>query len=168
MTVLFFKKIRFAILTLGVILLGLSAAYAENDPLIVASLKPVKLLKVKSIEAESLEAAAFARCLLNTSGKVYSIQQGKKTSKFSNTTKVEVRIEKTGGKAKTEVKICIWTPGVHLGTTTVKKTYTFENGNYKRTKTFKVFKAKDKKVIVYIDNKSVGNTFSYKLRVDEI
>ncbi|GAB5552054.1 MAG: hypothetical protein Sapg2KO_16450 [Saprospiraceae bacterium] len=168
MITFFSKNIRPIVLVLAVFLTGLNAAYGTVDPLSISPLKSDNYLKVESTTAKLLRDASIRKCLLNTSGKVYSIQQGKKTSAFSNTTKVEVRVEKTDGKAKTEVKICLWTPGIHLGTTTVKKTYVFESGNYKRTKTFKVFKAKDKKVIVYINNKSVTNTFSYKLRVDEI
>lgn len=162
------KSIRTTIVALIFCLISINTAYSSNHPLSLAPLQSEDYFEVESLKAKYIRAAAVRKCLLNTSGKVYSIQQGKKTSAFSNTTKVEVRVEKTGGKAKTEVKICVWTPGVHLGTTTVKKTYVFESGNYKRTKTFKVFKAKDKKIIVYIDNKSVTNTFSYKLRVDEL
>lgn len=162
------KEMRPIIVACIFCIMSSSFAYSTADPLVIMPLESQVDMEVKSSKAHLVRTAAINKCLLNTSGKVYSIQQGKKTSAFSNTTKVEVRVEKTDGKAKTEVKICLWTPGVAMGSTVVKKTYVFESGNYKRTKTFKVFKAKDKKIIVYIDNKSVGNTFSYKLRVDEI
>lgn len=168
MTTIVSSIIRPFLLIIAVGLVSFNLGYCAVNPITIAPLHGEYDFAVESLNAKTISEAAVAKCLLNTSGKVYSIQQGKKTSAFSNTTKVEVRVEKTDGKAKTEVKICLWTPGVHLGTTTVKKTYVFEKGNYKRTKTFKVFKAKDKKIIVYIDNKSVTNTFSYKLRVDEI
>ena len=158
-------------LQLSVLLLCLpllTKANNNNDPFKLTPLKMEYQTKVYSLNAEVSVEEVMAKCLLNTSGKVYSVQQGKKTSALSNTTKVKVRVEKTDGKAKTEVKICLWTDGVGMGSTVVKKTYTFENGNYKRTKTFTIFQAKDKKVIVYINNQSVGNTFSYNLRVDEV
>ncbi|MEM6377574.1 MAG: hypothetical protein AAF705_05130 [Bacteroidota bacterium] len=142
--------------------------YGNTNPFAIAPLETEYQSKVYSMNAEGEAEAAIARCLLNTSGKVYSIQQGKKISQPSNTKRVKVTIEKTGGKAKTKIKICLpHTPGNFMSST-VKKEYTFENGNYKRTKTFTIFKAKDSEVIVYIDNKSVANTFSYKLRIDEI
>lgn len=126
------------------------------------------ILEVKSIAANSDVATRALSRLLNTSCKVYSVQQGKKTSAESNTKKVKVIVEKTNGKAKTEVRICLLSEGVGLGLTTVKKTYVFEKGNYTCKKTFTVFGAKGQKVVVYIDNKSVGNTFLYTLCVDEI
>ena len=111
----------------------------------------------------------FGKILLNTSGKVYSVNKGKKTSALSNSTRVKVTVTKTGGKAKTEISIFTAeesiVPVPHL---TLKKRYTFENGNYTRTKTFTVFKAKDKQIQVWLDNKSFSNTFDYTLKVEEI
>lgn len=64
------------------------------------------------------------RCLLNTSGTVYSVNAARKTSSTSNTPKVEVVVTKTGGKAKTEVTISSVST-ITAGTlTTVKKRYT--------------------------------------------
>lgn len=162
------KEMRPIIAAFVLCIMSSTFAYSTADPLVIMPLEGPVYKEVQSSKAHLIRTAAINKCLLNTSGKVYSIQQGDKTSQLSNSTRVKVTLEKTDGKAKTEIKVCLWSEGVGMGLTSVKKTYVFESGNYKRTKTFTLFKAKDKKVVVYINNKSVGNTFSYKLRVDEI
>lgn len=116
----------------------------------------------------STTANPALRCLLNTSGTVYSINAASKTSSKSNTPRVEVTVTKTGGKAETEVTISTVSTSAAGKLTTVKKRYTFENGDYTRTKKFKVFQVKDLQINVRIDNKSFSNKFEYTVRVDEI
>lgn len=168
MTSIFSTSIRPVFLIIAVSLVSFNMAFSAADPIAIVPLQSANSFEVKSLNADLAAEVAFAKCLLNTSGKVYSIQQAKKISKVSNTKRVKITIEKTGGKAKTDIRICLpMTPGVFTSLTT-KKEYTFENGNYTRTKTFTVFKAKGSEIVVYVDNKSFSNTFSYKLRVDEI
>lgn len=99
------------------------------------------------------------RCLLNTSSTVYSVNAARKTSSTSNTPKVEVVVTKTGGKAKTEVTISSVST-ITAGTlTTVKKRYTFEAGDYTRTKKFKVWGVEGLQVQVRLEkNPSVKNS----------
>lgn len=108
-------------------------------------------------------ADLFSR-LLNTSGTVYSLAQARKTSSKSDSNSVQVSVEKTGGKAKTEITICVQSDS---GLTTVKRRYTFANGNYTRTRSFTITGAADKKIVVYLKNKSATLKFKYKLTVDE-
>lgn len=117
------------------------------------------------------EALVSGKILLNTSGKVYSINKGKKTSTTSNSKRVKVTVTKTGGKAKTEISILTLEEAsfpFSVPIKTLKKRYTFESGNYSRTKTFTLFKAKGKEIEVWLDNKSFSNTFDYSLKVEEI
>ncbi|MEO0338412.1 MAG: hypothetical protein AAF242_04285 [Bacteroidota bacterium] len=124
-----------------------------------------------NLVSNETDAALPGRILLNTSGKVYSINKGKKISATSNSKRVKVTVTKTGGKAKTKISIITreeTSLDFPIPLRTVKKQYTFENGNYTRTKTFTIFKAKDKEIEVLLDNKSFSNTFDYTLKVEEI
>ena len=124
--------------------------------------------------AEELKLAGgdmltLGNIILNASGTVYSINAGKQTSPKSNTPRVKVIVTKTGGKAKTEVTIStVSDTSVGLPLTTVKKRYTFENGNYTRTKTFTLYKVKGKQIQVRLDNKSFSNKFEYTVCIEEI
>ena len=130
------------------------------------------LLTTFSLQADTgkpLPAYPALRVLLNTSGTVYSAFPGTRVSQESNSTRVKVILTKTGGRAKADIKVSVQTqtPGLPP-LTTVKKTYTFENGNYTRTKTFILYKMKGKKAHVSIDNRSFSNKFQYTLKVEEI
>jgi hypothetical protein len=144
------KKLLFIPLTLSLLFYALPTKADTGDPVLTSRLAPA------------------LRCLLNTSGTVYSINAASKTSSTSNTKRVEVTVTKTGGKAKSEVTISTVSTSAAGTLTTVKKRYTFENGNYTRTKKFKVWKVEGLKINVRIDNKSFSNKFEYTVRVDEI
>ena len=125
----------------------------------------------RPITVSNANELVFGKVLLNTSGKVYSINKGKKISAESNSKRVKVTVTKTGGKAKTEITIFTQEEASFdfpVPLRNLKKRYTFENGNYTRTKTFTIFKAKGKPIEVWLDNKSFSNTFDYTLKVEEI
>lgn len=71
-----------------------------------------------------------------------------------------ITLEKTGGKAKTSVVVCVINKN---GSSRSLPVYTFSNGNGTSTKRFTVNNVKDKIIVVSIKNKSVGNKFKYKI-----
>lgn len=73
---------------------------------------------------------------------------------------VTITLRKTDGKAKTGVTIC--TTDKRNGKRTVHS-YTFNNGNYTRTKTFTISNARNKVISINMRNYSVGNKFKYTI-----
>ncbi len=73
---------------------------------------------------------------------------------------VTITLRKTDGKAKTGVTIC--TTDINNNRRTVHS-YTFNNGNYTRTKTFTIHNARNKVISINMRNYSVGNKFRYTI-----
>lgn len=71
---------------------------------------------------------------------------------------VEIILEKTDGRAKTGVMVCVYSKN---GASRTLPVYEFPNGNGTRTKKFTVNNAKNKIIIVSIKNKSAANKFKY-------
>ena len=65
--------------------LTIQIVHGNTNPFTIAPLAAEYESKVYSMNVEVDVEEAITRCLLNTSGKVYSIQQGKKISQPSNT-----------------------------------------------------------------------------------
>lgn len=77
---------------------------------------------------------------------------------------VRITLKKTDGRAKTGVTICTQTKN---GTRRTVHSYTFNNGNYTRTKTFVIPNARGKVISVNMRNYSVGNKFKYTIRAND-
>ncbi|MEZ4884889.1 MAG: hypothetical protein R3E32_09205 [Chitinophagales bacterium] len=73
---------------------------------------------------------------------------------------VTITLRKTDGKAKTGVTIC--TTDKNNNTRTIHS-YTFNNGNYTKTKAFTISNARDKVISINMRNYSVGNKFEYTI-----
>lgn len=78
----------------------------------------------------------------------------------SRNNSVTITLRKTDGKAKTGVTIC--TTDSRNNRRTVHS-YTFNSGNYTRTKTFVIPNARNKVISVNMRNYSVGNKFKYTI-----
>ncbi|MEM8887616.1 MAG: hypothetical protein AAGD28_06485 [Bacteroidota bacterium] len=74
---------------------------------------------------------------------------------------VTITLRKTDGRAKTGVTICTQTKN---GTRRTVHSYTFNNGNYTKTKTFTINNAKGKVISINMRNYSVGNKFKYTVK----
>ena len=90
-------------------------------------------------------------------GSVYSLAPGIYEKFEAHYNRVDIKIRKTGGRARTQVNIYL--NNVYQGH------ITFENGDYKRTETYSLNNAKGKMVKVEIVNQSVTNRFDYRLRL---
>ncbi|GHC49640.1 hypothetical protein [Ulvibacter litoralis] len=131
-------------------------------------MKTLNTLKAK-IFIVALIASAFtfqsnaqtcATTLTSKTGKVYSVNPANITTKATSD-KVTIRIKKTAGKAETQVNIYV------NNVMQQNKTIEFDNGKYTtgyRTATLN--NVKNKNIKVKVVNQSVGNTFSYKLKID--
>lgn len=73
---------------------------------------------------------------------------------------VTITLRKTDGKAKTGVTICTTDRN---GNRRTVHSYTFNNGNYTRTKTFVISNARNKVISINMRNYSVGNKFNYSI-----
>ena len=78
----------------------------------------------------------------------------------SKNNSVTITLRKTDGRAKTGVTIC--TTDKRNNKRTVHS-YTFNNGNYTKTKTFVIPNARNKVISVNMRNYSVGNKFKYTI-----
>lgn len=99
---------------------------------------------------------------------------GSKTGNIiSNTTKkytfkekackdeVEVTVTKTGGKARTTVSV--YTSSTKNGAGKLKSSFEFKNDSNKKIKTFNLSGVENKFIRVEMHNRSIGNTFKYKV-----
>ena len=75
--------------------------------------------------------------------------------------KLTITVDKTGGRAKTDVFICVHST---KNGSQQRKEYRFQNSRSSKKKTFTINNVKGKSVSVIIKNKSVGNTFKYNVR----
>ena len=76
--------------------------------------------------------------------------------------KVDITIEKTDGRAETEIIICTW--DMESGAKNNVEEYTFPNGNNTSTKKFTINNAWGKSISIKLRNKSVTNTFKYTIK----
>jgi hypothetical protein len=76
---------------------------------------------------------------------------------------VTLTINKYDGKAKTDIRVCLHSQNGNL---TNEHTYTFPNDNDAKTKTFNISDTRGKIIIVSMRNRSVGNNFKYRIRMD--
>lgn len=76
--------------------------------------------------------------------------------------KIKITLEKTGGKAKTEIYVCVHSSS--SPNAEQRKAYVFENSEGTSTKTFTLNNVLGKMVSVIVRGKSVGNTFKYKMK----
>jgi len=76
--------------------------------------------------------------------------------------KVEIIIEKTGGKAKTDIIICTW--DLKSGVKNNYTEYTFPKGKYKKSKKFIINNIHGKSISVKLRNKSAANKFKYAIK----
>ncbi|MEM6805074.1 MAG: hypothetical protein AAF696_27000 [Bacteroidota bacterium] len=76
---------------------------------------------------------------------------------------VRITLRKIDGRAKTGVTICTQSKN---GTRRTIHSYTFNNGNYTRTKTFTIPNAKGKVISINMRNYSVGNKFKYTVKAN--
>jgi len=83
----------------------------------------------------------------------------------SKHSKLEIKLDKVSGKAKTDLFICVHPV---KGSSKQLKEYRFENGKGNKTKKFTINDVKGKMISVVIKGKSVGNTFGYQLRVKKV
>ncbi|MBK9255408.1 MAG: hypothetical protein IPM42_07975 [Saprospiraceae bacterium] len=75
---------------------------------------------------------------------------------------VEITIEKTDGRAETEIIVCTF--DMNTGAKNNVEEYTFPNGNALSSKTFNVPNTHGKSISVKLRNKSVANTFAYTIK----
>ena len=118
----------------------------------------IRAVKKGGIHAASMSTAACPVRINGKKGKVYSVAPGifKTLSRYED---VNVRLKKTGGKARAQVNIYV---NGHL-----TKKIKFDNGDYTTDyKTRKLTNVKGKNIKVEIVNQSVGNTFSYDLKLE--
>ncbi len=94
----------------------------------------------------------------NTLGKLKSSSPACKNS-------VKVKVQKTGGRAKTT--IYVYASPTKNGSGTLKKTYEFPNGNSKSTKTLNVSGVNGKYIRVELKNRSAANTFKYSVKITQ-
>ncbi len=100
------------------------------------------------------------------SGNVIGNTVGKYTSQkkaCKNTAKVKVN--KTGGKARTTV--LVYTSNTKNGTGTLADSYEFPNGNKKSSKTLNISNCNGKFIRVEVKNRSAANTFKYNLNITQ-
>jgi hypothetical protein len=76
--------------------------------------------------------------------------------------KVEIEIEKTDGRAETEIIICTW--DMNSGAKNNYTEYTFPNGNNTSSKKFTITNVHGKSISVKLRNKSFSNTFKYAIK----
>lgn len=72
-----------------------------------------------------------------------------------------VKVQKTGGKARTTV--LVYAASTQNGAGTLKDSYEFPNGKSKNTKTFNLSGVNGKFIRVEMKNRSTANTFKYKV-----
>lgn len=107
----------------------------------------------------SVNAQTCLLPMLTETGTVLSAKKGQH-SVVASGDQVTVKIKKTSGRAKTDVR-------VYVEGQLVNSQLDFSNGNYTtdyRTKTLNNVQGKN--IMVQIDNKSVGNKFGYKLVIE--
>ncbi|HHC78981.1 MAG TPA: hypothetical protein ENK46_03800 [Flavobacteriia bacterium] len=80
---------------------------------------------------------------------------------FNNT--AIITINKYDGRAETGVVVCVQGKD---GVTTQKTFYTFQNSRNGKVKKITVNHVKGKIIIIAMKNKSVGNKFKYRIKVD--
>ena len=117
-------------------------------------------LKKAGVHAASIPIATCPVRIDRKKGKVYSVAPGilKASSKYED---VNVLIKKTGGKARTQVNIYV--------NGRLTKKIKFDNGDYTTDyKTRKLTNVLDKNIKVEIINQSIGNTFSYDLKLEGV
>ena len=100
------------------------------------------------------------------SGNVIGNTVGKYTStKKACKNRVTVKVEKTGGKARTTVMV--YASDTKNGTGSLKESYEFPNGKAKSTKNIHVTGVNGKFIRVEVKNRSAANTFKYKLKITQ-
>ena len=75
---------------------------------------------------------------------------------------VEITIDKTDGKAETEIIICTW--DMESGAKNNVEEYTFANGNNTASRRFVIRDTWGKSISIKLRNKSVANTFKYTIK----
>lgn len=75
---------------------------------------------------------------------------------------VEITIEKTDGRAETEIIVCTF--DMNTGAKNNVEEYTFPNGSALSSKTFNISNTHGKSISVKLRNKSVANTFAYTIK----
>ena len=113
----------------------------------------------------TIDPPAAPRTILNTNGTVLSARRAKKTSSYSNKSRAQIIVTKLDGKARTTVSVYQRTAS---GSEKFLKSTEYSNGKGGGTKTINVSGVKGKKIVVYLRNHSVTNTFKYRLRVKEV
>lgn len=76
-----------------------------------------------------------------------------------------VKVQKTGGKAKTMVTV--YKANTKNGSGTYVTSYEFPNGKAKSTKTFTVNNANGKYIRIEVKNRSAANTFKYSAKITQ-
>lgn len=94
----------------------------------------------------------------NTVGKYTSSKKACKNS-------AKVKVNKTGGRARTT--ILVYVSSSRNGTGTLKQSYEFPNGTRKSSKTINVSGCNGKFIRVEVKNRSAANTFKYNLSITQ-
>jgi len=128
-----------------------------------------KLRTVWNEAAGNSSAKIYNRAIyFNTKvkGTVIGSTQRTFVSEDTESNKVKIILEKLKGKAETEV--CISVFNKEEGRTEQRKYYTFENGNYTKTKTFILNNVSDSYIIINIKGNSTLNSFKYEIKAENI
>jgi hypothetical protein len=116
----------------------------------------VILFSINSFKANAQTCNAV---MLSETGTVLSAKKGQ-VSVMSSADKATVKIKKTSGRAKTDVR-------VYVDGNLVNSDLNFANGNYTSGYRTKVLNnVNGKNIMVQIDNKSVGHTFGYEVIIE--
>ncbi|KPQ19235.1 MAG: hypothetical protein HLUCCX10_03410 [Algoriphagus marincola HL-49] len=118
----------------------------------------VAFVVLSGVVHQASAQTCFAEMLSET-GNVLSAKKGQ-VSVRSSADQAIVKVAKTGGRAKTDVR-------VYVDGQLRPSNLNFANGNYTTDyRTLTLNNVQGKNIMVQVDNKSVGHTFSYSVKIE--
>jgi ribosomal protein S6E (S10) len=125
--------------------------------------KSISLMSTLILLLFAVETLQAQHCgmvtMYKSSGQVLSAKKGER-SVNSTANRVQVKIRKTGGRAQTDVR-------VYVDGQLINTNLNFANGNYTSDwRTHLLTNVMGKNIMVQVDNRSVGHTFSYDIELE--